>query len=363
VHLTRTPSAPDSLLSFARASEPALRKLLEEKVRSASALPIDLTPSFERLAEYVLRGGKRLRGALCLLGCAAGGGAEQDAFPAALGLELFHAYLLVHDDFMDRDTERRGGPTLHVALARKESIARSAAVGAVAEHTAGSLAVLSGSLLQAWALEQIFSSPVAPERVLAAGKMVARALGEVTLGQVLDVAAPLIPELPRDAALKIEEMKTGSYTFELPLTLGALLAGASLETHAALSAYALPLGQAFQIADDLLGTFGDIGQTGKSAGNDLREGKKTLIVLHALQVSRGADLETLRAGLGNEGLSEDKLEQLREILRRVGAERFARDEAERLCAEAEKALETNAIPGAVAEELRAIARYSVRRQK
>ena len=343
-------------------------------MRAAALLPVDLSPAFSSLSNYVLRGGKRLRGALCLLGCAAGGGSEQDAFSAALGLELFHAYLLVHDDFMDRDEERRGGPTMHVALEREGAIARAgnstnpsfvdnkSQTARADAHTAGSLAILLGSLCQAWALELILAAPVAAGRALAAGQLVAKALAEVTLGQALDVAAPLALALPRSAALRIEEMKTGSYTFELPLTLGALLGGASLETKQALSAYARPLGQAFQIADDLLGTFGAPEQTGKSAGNDLREGKKTLMVLHALESAALVDRETLRLGLGKHDASEAEIEALREILRRSGAETFARDEAERLCAESERALESPAIPRAIAEELRAIARYAVRRQ-
>jgi len=340
-------------------SEPALRALLDEKVSEAASLPVDLTPAFAALRDYVLRGGKRLRGALCLLGNAAGGGARSDAFSAALGLELLHAYLLVHDDFMDRDEERRGGPTMHLSLARAGGVVKGEA--AASAHAAGSLAILFGSLCQAWALEQIFASPVAPERTLAAARLIARALGEVTLGQALDVAAPLAGELPRSAALRIEELKTGSYTFALPLRLGALLAGASQETQDALAAYAHPLGKAFQIADDLLGTFGAPEQTGKSAGNDLREGKRTLLVLRALEAASPADVAALREGLGRHDLSEAGVEELRAILRRSGAEAFARAEAARLCDESVAALASLSIPRAVAEELRAIARYAVQR--
>ncbi len=365
--MTRTSVAPTSLLEFARESDPVLRALLEEKVSAAAKLPVDLTPAFGALRDYVLRGGKRLRGALCLLGCAAGGGARHEAFTAAIGLELFHAYLLVHDDFMDRDEERRGGPTLHVSFARPEGVTRAAktvsdvSVATASAHAAGSLAILFGSLCQAWALEQILAAPVAPPRALAASRLVARALAEVTLGQALDVAAPLAHSLARDAALRIEELKTGSYTFALPLELGALLAGASDATRGALANYALPLGKAFQIADDLLGTFGAPEQTGKSAGNDLREGKRTLLVLHALEFATPADRALLLSGLGKHDLDEAGIEALRGVLRRSGAEEFARAESERLCAQAEAALESKSIPTAVGAELRAIARYSVRR--
>ena len=161
--------------------------------------------------------------------------------------------------------------------------------------------------------------------------------------------------------LEIERLKTGSYTFELPLILGALLAGAEAGTLEALSAYAQPLGQAFQIADDLLGVFGSPAVTGKSAGNDLREGKRTLVVLRALEVADRPDAASLRAGLGRRDLEDGDVEALREVLRRCGAEQWARAEAERLCMESLAALESPAIPVAVAQELHEIARYAVLR--
>ena len=353
--------APLSLLAFAREAEPKLRELLERKAAVARTLPVDLWPAFAALRDYVLRGGKRLRGALCLLGHQAGGGKRADAFPAALGLELLHAYLLVHDDFMDNDEVRRGGPTLHVTLARTGALYAHETQVPAGEHLGGSLAILLGSLLQAWALELLFQTRVAPERVVAAAAILSRVLGDVTLGQALDLAAPLGPELGVEGVLEIERLKTGSYTFELPLILGALLAGAEADTLEALSAYAQPLGQAFQIADDLLGVFGSPAVTGKSAGNDLREGKRTLVVLRALEVADKPDAASLRAGLGRRDLEDGDVEALREVLRRCGAEEWARGEAERLCLESLAALESPAIPVGVAQELHDIARYAVLR--
>ncbi len=353
--------APLSLLAFAREAEPKLRELLERKAAVARTLPVDLWPAFAALRDYVLRGGKRLRGALCLLGHQAGGGKRADAFPAALGLELLHAYLLVHDDFMDNDEVRRGGPTLHVTLARTGALYAHETQVPAGEHLGGSLAILLGSLLQAWALELLFQTRVAPERVVAAAAILSRVLGDVTLGQALDLAAPLGPELGVEGVLEIERLKTGSYTFELPLILGALLAGAEADTLEALSAYAQPLGQAFQIADDLLGVFGSPAVTGKSAGNDLREGKRTLVVLRALEVADKPDAASLRAALGRRDLDDRDVDALREVLRRCGAEQWARGEAERLCLESLAALESPALPMGVAQELHDIARYAVLR--
>lgn len=349
---------PQALREYARLAEPQLAAFLDEKGAALRELPVDLGRAHAALREYVLRGGKRLRGALVLLGHEAAGGRREDALRPSLGVELLHAYLLIHDDFMDRDELRRGGPTLHVSLAH----AAAAAPGdEAARHVGGSLAILAGSLCEAWAIELMLEARVAPDRALAAARHLARALADVTVGQMLDLAAPLGPELPALGVLRIEQLKTGSYTFELPLLLGALLAGGGPELLGALRAYAQPLGQAFQIADDLLGVFGEPEVTGKSAANDLREGKRTLLIARALERASPADAAALRAGLGRPGMTAAEAEALRDVLRRAGAEQEARAEAERLCARAQDALARSPVPPAIAAELRAIADYSVRR--
>ena len=343
-------SAKQLLLDYAQLAEPLLAEFLDRKGAQLSGLPVDLRPLHAALREYVLRGGKRMRGTLVLLGHQAAGGLRSDAVPASLGVELLHAYLLIHDDFMDRDELRRGGPTLHSTFARSAG-----------EHLGGSLAILLGSLCQAWAYELVLSSPVAPDRALAAAQLFTHALEEVTLGQTLDLAAPLGPELPAEGVLELQRLKTGSYSFELPLLLGARLAGASEAVQAALSGYARPLGQAFQIADDLLGTFGAPEVTGKPNASDLREGKRTLLVTRALEMAAPADARALREGLGRREMSDTQAEALREILRRSGAVNSARTEAANLCDASLGALDAASLPAPVAESLRELARYSIQR--
>src|SRR5207302_1595294 len=301
--------------------------------------------------DYVLRGGKRLRGALVLLGCEAAGGDRAWAIDASIGVELIHAYLLVHDDFMDRDEVRRGGPTLHVELG---AAARS-------EHVGASLAVLLGSLCEAWALQLVLSAPVPADRVVAAAQLVSRELHQVTVGQMQDLSVPLGRELRAEDVLAVERMKTGGYTFELPLRLGALLAGADEALLAALERFARPLGQAFQIADDLLGTFGAPEVTGKPNASDLREGKRTLLIARALEAASPADAKALRAGLGRRALTDAGAAELRAVLVRTGAPQAAREQAERLCAQALAALESGPLPRPVASSLAEIATYAVKR--
>src|SRR5207237_7153228 len=172
---------------------------LEAQWRDVERSPVDLRPALAMLRDYVLRGGKRLRGALVVLGCEAAGGARAQALEASVGVELLHAYLLVHDDFMDRDEVRRGGPTLHVQLG---AAARS-------EHLGASLAVLLGSLCEAWALELVLAAPVQADRVVAAAQLVSRELHQVTVGQMQDLSAPLGRELRAEDVLAVERMTTG----------------------------------------------------------------------------------------------------------------------------------------------------------
>src|SRR4051812_7317570 len=325
---------PACLTDYARLSEPRLRQFLEEKSRGFASLPVDLRDVASALRDYLLRGGKRLRGALVLLGHEAAGGTRDAALDASLGMELLHAFLLIHDDFMDQDDVRRGGPTLHRALG--------------GDHLGTSVAILCGDLCESWAY-QLFGG---------ASPLVARTVEQVILGQMADLRAPHGRELTAEEILDVQRAKTGTYTFELPLHLGATLAGAAPPLLEALSAYARPLGMAFQIADDLLGTFGSPEQTGKPNASDLREGKRTLLVARALQSATSHDAALLRAGLGH---PDADVEGLRAILRRCGAESSARADAERLCEESLRALEAPVLPARIAAELREIAVYTVRR--
>lgn len=335
---------PEFLLQYGKVADERLRAFLETKRRRFEQLPVDLGDAHALLSDYIVRGGKRLRGALVMLGHRAAAGDGEGALEASIGVELLHAYLLIHDDFMDGDDLRRGGPTLHNSLG--------------GDHLGGSLALLLGSLCQAWAYELVLGSGLPGKGERHAAQIMSLALEEVTLGQMADLRAPRAAPLTEGGILALEQLKTGSYTFEMPLLLGAALANGPARVFSVLSAYARPLGQAFQIADDLLGSFGAPEVTGKPNASDLREGKRTLLVARALQRASPGDAAALRAGLGN---PQADLEQLREILRRTGAVDFARAEAGRLRDEALRALDTAALPADVALALREIAVYTVGR--
>ena len=256
-----------------------MRAFLERKLQALQALPVDLRDVAAALRDYLLRGGKRLRGALLVAGHEAAGGQREAALDPSIGVELLHAYLLIHDDFMDQDDVRRGGPTLHRALG--------------GDHLGASLALLCGSLCESWAYQLL--GPGAP--------LAARTVEQVIAGQMADLRGPRARELSAREIMEVQRAKTGTYTFELPLHLGATLAAAPQALLDALSAYARPLGVAFQIADDLLGTFGAPEMTGKP--------NATSITLEALTEEESEGL--IRNLIGGADLAQEVQARIAEV--------------------------------------------------
>ena len=267
------PARPDPELfgAFARRVKAAVDARLEaeaaERGRWAAGVGPDVAVVAGALFDVATRGGKRVRPALLAAASVACGLSEKDeaVLGAGVALEILHAYLLVHDDWMDDDDLRRGGPSAHAALRARFD---SRALGDAS-------AILAGDFGQAFAFEALAKLELPAERALAATREVSRMLGEVVAGQVLDVHGAA---RTREAVETMHRLKTSSYTTTTPLVLGAVLAGAPAETQRALREAGDPLGVAFQLADDLLGTFGDPKKTGKSARSDLRRGKRTALV-------------------------------------------------------------------------------------
>ena len=266
-----------------RAVEVRLALLLGEAVEGMGRCGPDAVAAIDALRALALRGGKRFRPVLIAAAheaCAGQGeGPTSEAVVlAGAAIELLQAYLLIHDDWMDGDLVRRGGPSVHAML-------RSAYGDPAAGDAA---AILAGDYASALAQQALLAMPIAPERVVAAGRAFAKVQREVIAGQLLDMRGA-----PAEGVEAMHDLKTGSYTVRGPLAIGAILAGANADQRAALDRFASPLGIAFQLRDDLLGTFGDPKATGKPAGNDLRRGKRTALVA-ALAEDADADPLTKR---------------------------------------------------------------------
>ncbi|GAB7003735.1 polyprenyl synthetase family protein [Nocardioides sp. AN3] len=275
-------------------------------------------------ARVTVAGGKRLRAAFCYWGhrafapaeAGAVEGPEEDALVrACASLELLHASALVHDDYMDASDTRRGRPATHRAL---EAEHRTEGWRGAPEQYGAAAAILLGDLLLAWADEMLRRSGFGLERVVPALEVFDLCRTEVIAGQFLDVSVQARGRADVDTAMTVLRYKSAKYSIERPLHIGAALAGAAAPDLAALSSFGLPLGEAFQLRDDLLGVFGDPDETGKPAGDDLVEGKRTVLVALALDAASPADAAVLDGALG-QALTSTQVDELRRIIDASGA--------------------------------------------
>ena len=319
----------------------ALTSFIDEQVHGLGDLAADLAPITGALSRLAV-GGKGLRPAFCYWACVGLGGSDSDALVrAAASLELLQACALVHDDLMDRSDIRRGQPAAHLEFAAQH--ARRGWEGDPAVFGTGT-AVLLGDLALAWCDQMLTGCGLPAESLARARPAFNRMRTEMVAGQYLDLLEAAKGGCSVAGALRVVAYKTVRYTVEGPLQLGAALAGSPAGD--ALSAYGIPLGEAFQLRDDLLGVFGDPNVTGKPAGDDLREGKRS--VLLALASARGADL----TGIGGK---DPDLPRLRRVLIASGAVAQAEEMIGERTAAAVRALRAVPLTARAAHALQALA--------
>ena len=301
----------------------------------------ELTPMLDA-ASSLLSTGKRLRPAFAYWGWrGAGGDDSPEIIPAVASLELLQACALIHDDVMDGSDTRRGQPSAHRRFAQQH---QSEAWGGSAEAFGAGAAILLGDLALAWADEMLFAAPLSPTQLLAAKPIYDRMRVELMAGQYLDLVEQVRGEASVDRALRVARFKAAKYTVERPLHLGATLAGGSADLLATYTDYGLPLGEAFQLRDDLLGVFGDPAITGKPAGDDLREGKRTVLVAVTQERCTPSQREVLDTHFGDPNLSESGLTDLRHLITETGAVDFVEHLIEKRVAQARAALAPVADP-------------------
>jgi geranylgeranyl diphosphate synthase, type I len=272
-------------------------------------------------ARAVVSGGKRFRAAFCFWGFHAVAGSSYDdsvddaLVRACAALELLHASALAHDDYMDASDTRRGRPATHRGFAAEH---RADGWRGDPEQYGASAAILLGDLLLSWSDELLRRCGLPTDRVVSALEVFDRCRTEVITGQFLDVSVQARGAADVEAAMTVLRYKSAKYSIERPLHIGATLAGGSADQLRQLSAFGLPLGEAFQLRDDLLGVFGDPSTTGKPAGDDLVEGKRTVLVALALDGASPADAARLDAALGT-SLTDVDVAELRAVIDASGA--------------------------------------------
>lgn len=295
-----------------------VRTCLDEFVRTQrnelQAIGQDVVPLIDAAADFVA-GGKLLRPQFCFAGWISAGGDGDDPriVHASSAFEWLQASALAHDDLMDDSDTRRGKPSLHRQFAASHGGDQEAA-----RAFGGSVAILLGDLMLSWSdsvLRSAFTNPTDTGRLHAALDYFDRARTEVIAGQFLDVSAQTRTDVSVAEASRVLDFKSAKYTVERPLHVGAVLAGADPALVSRLSAYACPLGEAFQLRDDVLGVFGDPQVTGKPAGDDLREGKRTVLVARALELADSSGQRVIRERLGD----GNYVDQVRQVIEESGA--------------------------------------------
>lgn len=302
---------------------------LDKTYRLSSLSPLLL----KSIKEFILRDGKRVRPVLFCIGYL--GYAKKVTTPglyrSCLALELLHDFMLVHDDIIDKSSTRRGKPSMHAQLNRHLKKYKNI------KFSGADLAIVTGDVMYALAMDAFFAvkeNPVRKERALR--KLIAAALftGSGEFIELLLGAKP-IEKVTQADIYKIYDYKTANYTFSSPLVMGATLAGAKENEIKKLFNYGIRLGRAFQIKDDLIGTFGKESETGKSNLTDFQEAKKTILVWRAYHKSGAKDKQVIKKLLAGKSARQKDLENMRRIIKDSGALDYAKSQISGLIKQAQ----------------------------
>lgn len=295
----------------------ALAEYLARQRARLTTVDKDATALADAIDQLVLSGGKRLRPAFAYWGYRACGGADSsELVNTVAALELVQASALIHDDLIDGSDLRRGAPSAHRRFAANH---RARHWRGDPDSFGAAAAILLGDLCLVWSDDLLRTGGLEPAAVARARPIFDEMRAEVTIGQYLDIVTQAAGDATIARAVTVAQLKSGKYTVERPLLLGAVLADAPAPVITAFSGYGLPLGEAFQLRDDVLGVFGDPALTGKPAGDDLREGKRTFLMAAAFEAADPHARARLSARLGDPALDPAGVRELCEIIIKTGA--------------------------------------------
>ncbi len=302
-NVTGMASSPAQMTRIRSQISDALDEFIGRQRGLLESVGAEMLPCADAITD-LLSGGKRLRAAFCYWGWRACGGADgPEIFAAAAALELLHASALVHDDVMDASDTRRGQPAVHKRFAARHA---SAGWRGSSDSFGAGAAILVGDLLLAWTDELLRTCGLPPDAVWRGLAVLDAMRTEVFAGQFLDLVGQACATVALDDALRVVTYKSAKYTVERPLHLGAELSG-NVPVQAAFSEYGIPIGIAFQLRDDILGVFGDPAKTGKPVIDDLREGKRTVMLAIARDRADAGQADVLDRSVGDPRLTEQRV--------------------------------------------------------
>jgi geranylgeranyl diphosphate synthase type I len=341
--------------------EPQLAAFFAKAEPPSKAISSESLSAIKYLEEYTLRKAKRLRAALVYYTYLMMGGKQRkEAMRVSMFIEIIQSYLLMHDDVMDQDSLRRGGPTIHKIYEKVHKLKYSFGDP---KHFGESMAINLGDIACHLACKLLADSKFDAVHKVRAMSKFHEQIVTVGFGQMLDVISSVKNDTSQEDVLRIHRYKTAAYTYETPISVGAILAGATDKHVKILNGYAVPAGIAFQIQDDILGMYGDESALGKSNISDLREGKHTLLITKAMEKANKKQVKVISQALGNPNITQQIADKVRQIIVETGSLDYSKQLAKEYVVKAQNALA--AMPhwnGEGRKFLDGIAEYMIKRE-
>jgi len=340
---------------FKKRFDPAIKGYLEKELKASKKVDPRSTELLTEIIRMIDAGGKRFRpAAMYYTYRALGGSDKKKIMQACMSIELLHTFAVIHDDIIDKSDTRRGSPTVHKSLENKYKKLGMRDH----KHLANSTALIVGDLAFTLSEKSLNDSGFSNDLIIKAQEVLSFTKSSTIFGEHLDMITGAQSDIPKQKVVeKILENKTAVYTFECPIALGAILAGATKTETKILKKVGNLLGKAFQIQDDILGVFADEKVLGKSVTSDLEEGKKTILISYAFKLANRAQKKILNRVLGKEGITIKMLNQVRDILRDTGSLNYSRNLAFKYIRRAKKLIKTTSLSPEGEEFLEGIADY------
>ena len=309
---------PTQLLkNFKQKFDPLLKDYFDEKLRKIGKTDPTAKEAVGLIRDYTMAGGKRIRPAFLYYAYLATGGKDSDEIlKIGMAVELLHSFLLIHDDIIDKDKSRHGTNTIHE---RYKKIASKYDAAKDRNHFGNSMAIIAGDLALGMTCDIASNNNFPSGILLKVFDKIQKIIFMTGSGEMMDIVMSYEKKVTEKQILEMHEQKTAHYTFEGPIHLGCILSEAPSKYFNLFSKYALPLGKAFQIKDDILGIFGSEKETGKAIGSDIVEGKKTLLVLKALEKGNKEQRKIIKQCLDKKNISKKEIEEFRKVIRETGS--------------------------------------------
>jgi len=337
-----------------------LERSFDEAINDAKKKDIFILEALRYVKKTAMTGGKRLRPAFMFYGYLAANGQEREKMMrATVSIEFIHSFLLIHDDIIDRDIKRHNLDTVNF---RYSKIGKNIFKTLDNVHFGDSMAIIIGDMISAIGHKILFNSQFKAENIIKALIKLQDIISCTVVGEAQDVYIEYRGKTSEKEVLKMYENKTAKYTIEGPLHLGAILAGTDEKILNGLSRYAIPIGIAFQIQDDILGIFGSEEKLGKTVGSDISEGKQTLLVVKAKEKGNKEQKEMLNTLLGKKDLTKNEIKEFQNIIRATGSLDYANNLAKKLIIESKIELKNLQVNSEAKNFLLEIADYMVERE-